>query len=57
MSVQDKTIEQLKAKLDEVSELLESMIVELELRGFEKHDELIKRAIAMQKQLKELQEA
>jgi hypothetical protein len=33
------------------------MIVELELRGCEKHHELVKRAVAMQKQLKELQEA
>lgn len=57
MSVQDKTIEQLTAKLAEVSELLESMIVELELRGCEKHHELVKRAVAMQKQLKELQKA
>lgn len=51
MSVQEKTTAQL------VSELLEDMIVELELRGCEKHDEIIKRALFMQKQLKELQES
>lgn len=52
MSVQDNTTVQLTAKLSELSELLEDMIVELELRGCQSHHELIKRAIAMQKQLK-----
>ncbi|MCW8994348.1 MAG: hypothetical protein OQK77_00895 [Psychromonas sp.] len=55
MSIQEKTSTELTAKLTEVSELLENMIVELELRGCEKHDEIIKRAVLMQKQLKELQ--
>ncbi|WP_372882430.1 hypothetical protein [Psychromonas sp.] len=52
MSIQESTTVQLTAKISEVSELLEDMIVELELRGCQSHHELIKRAIAMQKQLK-----
>ena len=56
MSVQEKTAAQLTAKLAEASELIESLIVELELHGYEKHHEIIKRALLMQKQLKELQE-
>ena len=56
MNVQEKTTAQLTVTPDELSELLESMIVELELRGCEKHHELVKRALAMQKKLKELQE-
>jgi hypothetical protein len=56
MSVQEKPAVQLSTKCAEISALLEAMIVELELRGCEKHDKLIKRAMLMQKQLKELQE-
>lgn len=52
MSNQDNTTVQLTAKMTEISELLEDMIVELELRGCQSHHELIKRAITMQKQLK-----
>ena len=51
MSIQENTTVQLTAKLTEVSDLLEDMIVELELRGCQSHHELIKRAITMQKQL------
>ena len=54
MSVQEKTTAQLTAKLAEVPELLECMIVELEIRGCEKHHELVKRALLMQKQIEEL---
>ncbi|HEY5715505.1 MAG TPA: hypothetical protein VIS54_03770 [Psychromonas sp.] len=54
MNIQDDTTVQLKAKLTEVSELLEDMIVELELRGCQAHHELVKRALIMQKQLKNL---
>ena len=35
----------------EISELLEAMILELELRGCEMHDDIIKRALAMQKKV------
>jgi hypothetical protein len=54
MSVQGKKNAQLTAKITEVSALLEEMIVELELRGCEKNHELVKRALAMKKQFKEL---
>ena len=54
MSTQDDTTTQLTANLTEVSELLEDMIVELELRGYQSHHELIKRALSMQKKLEYL---
>ena len=54
MSTQEKTVEQLTAKLSEVSELLKTLTVELELRGYEKHDEVIKRSLLMQKEINEL---
>jgi|GEM_PF-3300801 len=56
MSIQNTTSVQLTAKLTEISELLEDMIVELEIRGCEKHHELVKRALLMQQQLEKLQE-
>jgi hypothetical protein len=48
------TTTQLTDKLAEVSELLEGLIIELRLHGYEKHDEIIKQALLMQKQIKEL---
>ena len=57
MSDQERNTTQLTAKLAEVPELLECMIVELELHGLEKHDEIIKRALLMQRQIKELLES
>jgi len=52
MGIEDTTCVQLTAK---ITELLEEMIVELELRGCEKNHELVKRALLMQKQLEEMQ--
>ena len=50
----ETTTTQLTDKLSEVSELLESLIVELRLHGYEKHDEIIKQALIMQEQIKEI---
>jgi len=57
MSAQERNTTQLAAKLAEVPELLECMILELKLRGLENHDDLIKRALLMEKQIKELLES
>jgi len=54
MSIQDQKSTQLTTNFTEVSELLEEMIVELEIRGYQSHHELIKRALTMQKKLEHL---
>lgn len=54
MSIKDTSSVQLTAKITELTELLEDMIVELEIRGCEKQHKLIKRALLMQKQLQEI---
>lgn len=53
MAIQDVTTTQL---LTDVSQLIDDMVLELELRGCEANYELIKRAVLMQQQLKKLQE-
>ncbi len=53
MSIQGNTTAPLLA---EVSELLDAMILELELRGCEANHKLVKRALIIQKQLKDLKE-
>jgi len=54
MSDQEKNTMQLTEKLAEVPELLECLILELELHGLEKNEEIIKRALLMKKQIKDL---
>lgn len=54
MTIQELTTMQLAA---DISELLDAMILELELRGCEANFELIKRALIIQEQLKTLKES
>ena len=54
MSIHDEKTTLLNTNLTEVSELLEEMIFELEIRGYQSHHQLIKRALNMQKKLENL---
>lgn len=52
MNIQDNPMS--KLVLSEVTQLLDEMILELELRGCENHDEIIKKAFNTQDKVKTL---